>query len=193
MSGKLKGLRAVNTNTLTNPYCNVMRNVETPSVICKICYSGAMLEGSRKNCVPSFERNSEWLSSKAQYDFPTTNDAWFRLHGHGELINIQHLDNLNSFVLSNPQTTFTLWTKRKDYIKTFYNKVEKPSNLLLVFSNPVVDRVRTSLPPYFDKVFNNVTGENPLENCTGKKCLDCKLCYTKNDTTVIVEKSKIRH
>ena len=79
------------------------------------------------------------------------------------------------------------------YIKSFYNKVEKPSNLLLVFSNPVKDKIRTSLPPYFDKVFNNVTGENPLENCTGKKCLDCKLCYTKNDVTVIVEKEKKRH
>ena len=49
MTGKLAGLHAINSNTLTNDFCSTMRKTES---ICKVCYSAAMLSGSRKNCAP---------------------------------------------------------------------------------------------------------------------------------------------
>jgi len=55
MTGKLKGIPAINTNTVTNEFCIKMNETDA---ICKSCYSMNMLSGSRKNCQPAFERNS---------------------------------------------------------------------------------------------------------------------------------------
>ena len=78
MTGKLKGIPALNTNTLTNEYCTKMRSTET---ICKVCYSASMLEGSRKNCAPSWEKNSKALESIIPLDnLPSINAHTFRFH-----------------------------------------------------------------------------------------------------------------
>jgi len=60
----------------------------------------------------------------------------------------------------------------------------------LVFSNPAIDN-SILVPRGFHKVFNNVTKGNHAENCTGKKCMDCLLCYRKDSgANVIVEAVK---
>ena len=57
MTGKLVEIPAINTNTLTNEFCQKMRT-SSPKCICWYCYSYDMLEGSRKNCQPAWEHNS---------------------------------------------------------------------------------------------------------------------------------------
>ena len=57
-SGKMEDITSLNTNTLTNDFCNKMKYTET---ICKQCYSHSMLNTYRKNCVPKFEKNSIFL------------------------------------------------------------------------------------------------------------------------------------
>ena len=71
---------------------------------------------------------------------------------------------------------------------------EKPKNLILIFSNPKIDTIK-SVPKHFDKIFNNVTGDNFKErqNCTGQKCIECMQCYKHDGASVIVEKTKIRN
>ncbi len=66
-----------------------------------------------------------------------------------------------------------------------------PDNLILIFSNPRIDKV-IDVPRGFHKVFNNVNKDsNITQNCTGKKCLDCLLCYRKDSgANVIVEAVK---
>ena len=68
MTGKLKGLRAISTNTITNPFCIKMNNSKKDNVICKKCYSFGMLETYRKNMQDCLQHNSELLSgSLIQY------------------------------------------------------------------------------------------------------------------------------
>ena len=72
---------------------------------------------------------------------------------------------------------------------------DKPDNLILVYSNPLINKVIDSRskykPVYFDKVFNNVDKDymEEKQNCTGQQCITCRRCYVKsnksNDNTII--------
>ena len=116
------------------------------------------------------------------------NSAFFRFHGHGELINMTHLWNFVQIARANPQTTFALWTKRKDFIKKMMTQQKytsipsgKPNNMILIYSNPKINCVQIEPPRFFDKVFNNVSVKGyKNENCTGQKCIECLACYKKD-------------
>ena len=193
MSGKLKGIPAINTNTLSNAFCTAMHNAKK-SVICAWCYSHNMLSGSRKNCVARFEENSRLLAEWIPWDeLPVFNSLWIRFHGHGELQNMAHLENFHRIALKNPRTICTLWSKRRDLIREYHRNFTQPNNLILIYSNPIVDRIIAQVPNGFDRVFNNVSTDSPLNNCTGRNCIDCLICYAKTGENVIVEKVKIRH
>ncbi len=194
MTGKLAGFKALNTNTLTNPYCQKMNAVDDDNIICKHCYSVEMLNGLRKNCAPSWQRNSDTLSGGLipPHMLPTILDAFFRFSGHGELINLTMLENFHNITLHNPHCSFALWTKRKGWIRKFYSTHAKPANLILIYSNPRIDAVMDNPPAFFDRTFNNVSPDSDApQNCTGQKCKDCLLCYTPNNgVTQIVEAVK---
>ena len=195
MSGKLEGFRAINTNTLTNKFC-IKMNKASKNTICSVCYSHTMLNGFRKNTAPALQRNSDLLGSRSltKEELPSIMDSFFRFSAHGELINIQHLANLTDIAEHNPHCTFSLWTKRKDYVERLFSYRSKPSNLILIYSNPKISSVlpKHLMPKYFDKTFNNVLADEaiPLQNCTGQKCKDCLLCYKHDTTPTIVEKVK---
>ena len=189
MTGKLEGLQAINTNTLTNLFCQAMRKT---SAICKICYSWAMLTGSRKNCAAPWQRNGEILSSGPlpARDIPRIDTVLGRFQAHGELINRQHAANLLEIARSNPDTRFGFWTKLPGFVRG----MEIPENVTLVYSNPIVDRIMTKPPRGFHKVFNCVTDDRAEINCGPLKCRDCKMCYGRTTgATVIVEKVKVRN
>ncbi len=191
MSGKLDSFRALNSNTLTNPFCISMHNTTKDNIICKECYSVSMLQTHRKNCIPAFERNS-YLATDKLNNFPLVGDKVFRIHGHGEIINYTHAVNILGFINANPNTIFGWWTKRKNIINQLSKRYNKPDNLVMIYSNPVVDKVidPPSSSGWFDKSFNNVTDNKVEQNCTGQQCKDCLLCYSFNDVTKIVEKVK---
>ena len=194
MTGKLEGLRAVSTNTATNEYCVKQHACGDASNICTKCYSHSMLSTYRKNMAPALQRNSDLLSARilSASEIPFLPDAFLRINAHGELINDTHLANIVAIAKHNAHCNVVLWTKRNDIVAKYFANNDKPDNLLLIYSNSKIDRVMAKPPKYFAKTFNNVTGDNELErqNCTGQKCMDCMLCYTKNDTTTIVERVK---
>jgi len=186
MTGKLKGMRAINTNPLTNSYCTKM--CKSSGTICASCYSRRMLLGARKSCVPSFSYNSELLSSGVLPDsqLPMLNDLIFRFSAHGELINKTHAINLHNIAKKNPGTTFGWWTKRPGLLPR-----ERLSNVNYIYSTPYVNVLNPKLPKGFDKTFNVYTKEFAEEhniniNCHGG-CNECRLCYEKNDVTHINE------
>ena len=193
MSGKMVGIPALNTDTTTNKFCIAKSKDETS--ICSKCYSWNMLKTFRKNAVPRFKMNSDILSSRVldmnELIRPKGNHV--RFNAHGELINTYHVQNLVNYALFYPQVTFTLWTKKKALIQSFFNKTNKPDNLILIYSNEIVGTVFKSVPKHFDKVFNVVphgNNENYEINCDAK-CIDCMKCYNVNDTTKqIIEKIK---
>ena len=217
--GKLKGIRAIGTNTLNNTFCHKMHNMQDDKIICTKCYSWAMLQGFRKNVAAALQRNTEVMSKTLlQYnDVPVIKDDVFRFQHHGELINMKHFKNFVNIARKNPDCTFSLWTKRKDIVAKYHKdwnarpqeragikliNVRKwhkdlriPNNLILVYSNPRIDKVITEPPKYFHKVFNNVSPDNHTrkQNCTGQKCRDCWLCYSKySGCNVIIEGVKNR-
>ena len=175
MSGKLLGLDAINSNTLSNEFCQKEHKSPVQNKICKICFSFAMLESYRGNCIPNFENNSVALSTMIHEDFSYLrfrNDI-ARLHGHGELINQTHLHNFVTMVKFFPDITFALWSKRTDIIRKYFKNNEIPDNLILVYSNPIIDKVMTKIPRPFHKVFNNVSEKytGGAENCRGKNAM----------------------
>ena len=190
MSGKLEGIPALNTDTTTNEFCIAMSKKK--GTICNVCYSWNMLKTFRKNAVPRFKSNSDYLSYKIHdYDYlPKVPSNIARFNGHGELLNTNHVENLFRICENQPKSTFTLWTKMHWLVnKVLDSGREKPSNLILVYSNDIPDTIK-KLPRNFDKVFNNVTSDSPSINCEGK-CVECMMCYTLGDkTTNIIERVK---
>ena len=191
MTGKLVKIPAINTNTLTNEFCQKM-HTSSPQCICWDCYSFAMLEGSRKNCQPAWEHNSLLLKSGLLSEIPRFNSLYVRFDGHGELINETHFINYLLITDHNPKTTFSLFTKRHKLVKRVLETRKKPQNLILVYSNPLVDRITDKIPYYFDKVFNTTTEKSTRDNCTGRKCIECLACYQFDGNSVLIEQKKKR-
>ena len=198
MTGKMQHIPAINTNTLTNPFCIKMHESENPNSICANCYSHEMLNGHRKNCAPVWQRNSDLLSCSLLSDeqIPVINSHSFRFHGHGELLNLTHFINFCRIALKNPNCTFALWTKRHKLITRpdarLNPAMHRPSNLILIYSNPTIDKIMDKPPAGFDKVFNNTSTLTEEDNCSGRKCIDCLQCYRLDSgVDVIIEKVKL--
>jgi len=195
MSGKLKDIQAINTNPLTNDFCQSMNASSNDSCICTHCYSCSMLLAYRKNCVPAFEYNSFHLrhDSFSDDDIPKFNkkNDIVRIHAHGEIQNATHLKNLLKIVKATPEKTFSLYTKRMDIVNEVFTLTQTPSNLIMVFSNPTIDKPILKVPKHFDKVFN-VCKEKYLDkiNCGAKSCNGCRNCYDKSKTNILYEAIK---
>ena len=154
-SFKLEKINNLSTNTLTNEYCITQKDKE--EIICNKCYSFTTLN-FRKTMIPLLENNSKLLSESIIHwdNLPRIFELYFRFSSHGEIINLNHLQNLINICLKNPKTSFTLWTKRFDLIKKFFDENKKPDNLILIYSNPKLNKPLEKLPKYFDKTFNNI-------------------------------------
>jgi hypothetical protein len=158
----------------------------------------SMLNTYRASCVPAFERNSTTLAQAPLEDWqiPRLNPVKTpiaRFSGHGELINADHYQNLIAIARANPAVTFSLWTKRKAVVwRAIRTGTTPPPNLIHIYSNPRTDNLMTKPPRGFDKVFNNIPTDDTTTtaNCTGQKCFNCRLCYSKTTTQVIVEHVK---
>ena len=199
MTGKLEGFQAISTNTVTNEYCQKQYKKQDAKNICTFCYSHNMLNTFRKNMQASLQRNTDLLNSKVLHTdaLPIINSAFFRFNAHGEFAldkkqGTINLENYVNIALKNPHCTFSLWTKRFDIIKPYFDNHEKPKNLILIYSSPLTNHIMTKIPKHFDKTFNTVIETDFIkkQNCTGQKCRDCLLCYKKNTTSIIVEKVK---
>jgi len=180
LTGKLKGFKALNTNTLSNPYC--IKAHQNKNSICSECYSIKMLEGLRKNCIPAWENNSIILSTCSLSEIEVKklnlqNEQYFRYDAHGELINEQHFYNLVAIAKYYPKVNFRLWTKRNDIVNECMKRLNAlPDNFKLIFSNSKVDKPLKKIPKYFYKTFNNVSTMDNTVNCKAN-CMDCLTCY----------------
>ena len=183
MTGKLKGIDALNSNPLTNTFCQSMG--KNPANICHDCYSCAMLHTSRQNCIPRFENNGIELSRGLMDTFPGIQTPLFRINAHGELLNVNHTRNIIRLARANPNTTIVLWTKRPNLV---YRALDLenglPDNIVLVYSSKRINVVE-KLPRLFHHVFTVYNYYNYQINCGRKSCLDCQLCYSR-DTEVYI-------
>ena len=186
MTGKLRGLSAINSSPLDNPFCQSM--AKDPENICSKCYSCSMLRGLRKNCRPAWRNTGEQLSTAPlpDNDIPIIKTDLCRFSAHGDLFNKTHADNFFKIARANPKTTFALWTKRPELVAVD----SCPDNVILVYSSPKINS-NSTLPRGFDKVFTVWNAEgielNDVDiNCGAKSCLTCQLCYSKTNGVVFV-------
>lgn len=219
LTGKLIDFDAINTDTPSNKFCYdryhaaKAKNEAAGKVvdICGICYSYEALNGGyrARTMRPALQRNTVLAERLLQNnELITTLKSFYRFDAHGELLTEEidpetgetirkfgkftHISNLCRIAEHNPHCTFALWTKRTDICKPFFDQHAKPSNLILIYSNPSIDRIVTRPPKHFDKVFNNVSADKftDQQNCTGQKCRDCLACYKFGGTDIIVEAIK---
>lgn len=193
MTGKLKGIRSINTSPVDNPFCLMMS--KNPNTICSKCYSIKMIKnGYRKNCLPAWQKMGDLLSSDL-LDISEIkacpNCNLIRFSAHGELINLTHLENLIQITKANPQAICTLFTKRKDLVEQLNQPI--PANMLMVYSNPLINKRMYSydIPKKFDKIFSVFTEDYAKYwginiNCGKKKCKNCQICYTTFSTTNVI-------
>ena len=154
-SFKLEKIDNISTNTLSNKYC--IKQNKKNNIICKVCYSFKGLN-FRKTMIPLLENNSKLLSTNIidEKFLPIIYNIYFRFNSHGELINEIHLINLINIVNKNKHCNFALWTKRNDIIKKYFDKNNKPDNLILIYSNSKLNNPMNKPPKYFNKTFNNI-------------------------------------
>ena len=221
LRGKLEKFKAMGNNTKKNGFCyekfleGKRQNDIAGKIVnvCGVCYSHASMDSYMKNLPLSLDKN-EILAEKVLNDDEIKQfqflQYFFRFNHHGELLTesvddngvivkrfpkFNMIENYCRIAEYNPHCTFALWTKRSDIIKKFFDKRNKPKNLIIVFSNTKVDKIVYKIPKHFDKVFNNVNGDNykEIQNCTGQKCKDCLRCYKhsdKQENNIIIEKIK---
>lgn len=186
MTGKMEGFTSINTSPKDNEFCNAMFKGQRNSV-CEECYSHKTM-ARYKNADAAFSRNGALLNDKML-------DAWqvpkfkpqsvVRFDAHGELKGGVHCANLFLICRSNPDVTFTLWTKRVDIVQKVIRDFGKPHNLILIRSSIDLNKA-DSLPQNFDKVFTVYDKSHKGEefiNCGALKCKDCMTCYTIGNTT----------
>jgi len=192
-TGKLAGMPSLNTNTASNPFCEAMHNSPDERVICRTCYSMYALNTYRKNCATAWQHNSDQLSQPLEdWQIPRLNAVYFRFHSHGEVLNETHAVNLLRICEVNPRTTFVLMTKQHKLVIRAVEKHGLPDNLILIYSNPLKDRITEHKPKYFHKVFNVASGteRHSSDNCSGRTCIECLNCYDKTKDATLIELEK---
>jgi hypothetical protein len=185
-SGKMAGMTSVNTSALGNEFC-----VAQSCGICKSCYAkaGEAMRPTMKN--KFMENNAALVSPIASADLPYFNARYVRFHAFGELLNADHYLNFVNIARKNPDTKFALWTKRKNLVAG----VDRPANMVLIFSENRLNVPDPEVPAGFNKVFAVYTAdylkENPATdiNCGARSCVSCLRCYASDDT-IIREKRK---
>lgn len=197
MTGKMEGMQSLSTSCTVNPHC--LERIKNNDLICAHCFAFAHFD-IYKNNLPCFEKNAENLTAEIiPVDYwPILNCFWFRFESFGDLINTTQCINYFNLCLKNPRVNFALWTKNPWIIDEAINAGhKKPDNLIIVYSSPVLNKsVGAEIIKkwsFIDKIFTVYDEDHVASvdiNCGSKKCIECGLCYEKNETMFINEKLK---
>lgn len=187
-TGKMEGMTSISTCALTNEHCIARRNVN--GCICARCYACTM-EKRYTALTNALLRNSTALSTDylQAEDIPTIDANYCRLEAFGDLINETHLLNYITIVNSNPHTMFALWTKNFAICSRVFAQIEKPTNLHVVASSPMLN-TPINEPVWADATFTVWTSEEIAQahgesiNCGKRKCIECLACYKGTKTRV---------
>jgi len=185
---KMEKMFSFNTSTLANPFCQKMKT--NSLLVCARCYAWTLELFRKKRIHPCYLNNSNQVTRLwKDFEIPQLTYDILRFNAFGELLDKIHYHNLISMVDANPDTMFTLWTKRLDLVN--YRTMTHRDNLIYVFSTWRLNRLNPYLPKGYDKAFSvyNKTciDEAGIEINCSKKCRPCLLCYTKNDIPFINE------
>lgn len=188
LTGKMEGMGALSTDPTNNKFCIAMS--KDCKSICSKCYAMRYIK-LRPNVGKAYKKNSKILIQPIAWDdLPIIREKYFRFNSFGEILNNVNFENYLSIARKNPKTNFALFTKRASFGILY--KGELPKNLFLVYSSHIINDPKPFVPLNHAKVFSVYTKDyardNKIQiNCGTKKCIDCKVCYTKNKVTQIRE------
>lgn len=189
--GKMEGMQSISTSLRQNPYCQC--RIKQGDTVCSKCYAETYMK-MRPRIDTCMSRNGEYLTKKViDTDYlPQLNTLYCRFESFGDLINVTHVINYFNICKKNPETHFALWTKNPGLIdQAIKAGEEKPKNLQIVYSSPKLNEVDDVKYDFVDKIFTVFTKDSDAKiNCGKKKCIDCKLCYRKNNVKYINERLK---
>lgn len=210
---KMGGIACISTSTTNNAFCNALRNsCNSLDLVCKHCfaYEGLSYKGDSVN---EFFTNNDFMKCEilSLRDCMTIAQAikyncltLVRFESHGELeTTIQVLNYFNiARCCSEIGLHSALWFKNKFIFLQAIKKydIKKPEGFYIVQSSLFKNIPCEKCHPYVDKIFTvydeiyliNKFMLTPSEvynfiNCDAKKCFNCKLCYSKNETVYINE------
>lgn len=192
-TGKMEGMQSLSTSCICNPAC-IARMKDNKS-ICSHCFAAAM-HNRYSALAACLEKNSDILYNRLFEicELPMINAAFFRFESFGDLGSVTQARNYIRLAKRNPWTRFAIWTKNPGYMAAAIREEGKPDNLNVILSSHYTNTpCDASRWLFVDKTFtvydkDHQTGVNI--NCGSRKCLDCLLCYTKNDVTAINETLK---
>lgn len=192
-TGKMTGMQSLSTSCICNPAC--IARMKDENSICSHCFAAAM-HNRYSALAACLEKNSSVLYSRLFEicELPMINAAFFRFESFGDLGSVTQARNYIRLAKRNPWTRFAIWTKNPGYLAAAIREEGKPDNLNVILSSPYTNTpCDASRWPFVDKTFavydkDHQTGVNI--NCGSRKCLECLLCYTKNDVTAINESLK---
>ena len=197
---KMEGITSINTPCHMNSQCK--KNAQVEGSICQKCYAQRYLN-MRKQLRTALESNYNLLTSGIipLDQLPRFNSMIVRFESFGDLNNTTQFINYLNICEVNPQTTFAIWSKNPHIISEVLNDMgyKKPNNLIIIISSLFLNtQWNYEALPYsskywfIDKIFTvyskkYINDNNVSINCGSKKCLECKLCYTKNSIKFINE------
>lgn len=189
---KMSGFRSISTSVLKNTFCQARQKCKDS--VCSKCYAERQLK-----LYHSLEKhltdNLEILTGSVlpMKELPEINDRFFRFESFGDLMNEVQFINYINIAKKNPNTNFALWTKNFEIVNRVFKYMDKPENLFLIASSYELNKKEDlSGLENFDKIFTVYSFEHAKENnisinCGTRKCMECKLCYTRNSVTEINE------
>ena len=198
-SGKMQGMQSLSVACTKCKLCIKAHQTNDDLCVCKHCYSFRML-ARYKSLREKLENNYDFFTTANLIadDIPVINASMFRFEAFGDLATTEQFRNYVMIAKCNPNTTFTLWTKRPYIIERAFDiyDIGKPKNLIIIYSEPYINKAWAEseynairkVYPFIDKVFtvhNNAESINI--NCGAKKCAECRLCYTRNSVHIINE------
>ena len=189
--GKMTGIPSLSTSRSDNRHCQ--ENQKREGTVSQHCYVNRQ-EKMYKNLSSMLSNNSEILKREIYpLDYwPLINAAFFRLESFGDVDCLAQQINYFNLCKRNPYTTFAQWTKNPvwAYLAGMRGQ-EKPENLIIICSSLFLNKPENisyinEYNKYVDKVFTVYDRDYAREhdisiNCGGKRCLECQLCYHKDN------------
>lgn len=193
--GKMLGMQSLSTSCASNPIC--LKNHKITGSICEKCYAQTLLK-MRPRLKTRLEENVSLLADRiVPWDeLPWINANIFRFEAFGDLHNTVQLQNYVNMAKKNSHCRFALWTKNYDVAYDFFSQNPVPDNMNILLSSLMINvPVNTArfkalgIPVKTFTVYRlEYAEDNAVEiNCGAKRCMECRLCYEKNDRNEIRE------
>lgn len=191
-SGKMNGFHSISSSNLLNVDC--LRKMQLEGTVCNKCYA-VRSEKKYPSLTDALVWNTVVLTnySLSENQLPDLfNISNFRFEAFGDVYNLCQLRNYVNICKKNPNTNFSIWTKKIYLFRAlFVNLCEpKPQNLTIVYSGTYLNKI-----PYIGKSLDEIVDirftvftkefakENNIEINCEKKCRSCMKCYGRKSNT----------